>query len=653
MISAFINKINLRSVLLLVVFSTVSFAQSIEHEKNLFQEKHFSNRKNIFETTASDWFDVTYYRLDLEVLTQTNYLKGKVTVTGVCRRNNVQILTLDIVNQMQVDSVYVNCIACNFAQHSSSFDITLAGMFSYGEVLSVDIFYEGLPIPTGFGSFIFNSHSGVPWVYSLSQPFGAKDWWPCKDDPSDKADSADIIITCDSTFKVGSQGILVSVVKNANGTATYHWSERYPIASYLISIAVTNYAQFSNWYKYSATDSMEVLNYVLPEHYTDAVADLPKTVDMLAIFSDLFGQYPFIKEKYGHAEFATGGAMEHQTMTSTTKFGEDLVAHELAHQWFGDMITCRTWGDLWLNEGFAQYSAALYHERQYGMDSYRSYMNTQLDQAKMAKGVIGIPDTTSVRNLFDSRRIYAKGACVLHMLRHVLGDSTFFSCLYAYANNPSLKYSTAVIKDFQSICENVSAKNLEYFFQEWIYGDGFPEYNYSWNWKSNGVNSEITLNVEQAIGKTNPSYFTMPVDIHIKSASGDTIVTVHNNAQTQSFHISYPEKPLSVRLDSEGWILKDVYSENDLPPASFELEQNYPNPFNASTTITYHLLKRGMATLRIYDLLGREIATLISEKQSAGYYKQEWNPVNTASGVYIYRLEVGSNVLQKRMTLIK
>ena len=141
-------------------------------------------------------------------------------------------------------------------------------------------------------------------MYSLSEPYGARDWWPCKNTQSDKADSADITVTCDSTYKVGSEGVLVSVVNHNNGTATYHWKERYPIASYLISIAVTNYTQFSNWFRYSATDSMEVRNYVLPEDYSTAIAILPRVVDMLTIYSNLFGLYPFIKEKYGHAEFA-------------------------------------------------------------------------------------------------------------------------------------------------------------------------------------------------------------------------------------------------------------------------------------------------------------------------------------------------------------
>ena len=236
-----------------------------------FEKSAYEQRQT--ESAASSWFDVTYYGLNLDLSTNPGYLKGDVSIVGICRQDNSLSLTLDLMNTMHIDSVLVNGQECSFMQFSSSFDITLDHSYQSGEILSADVFYEGTPVPTGFGSFEFNSHSGVPWVYSLSEPYGARDWWPCKNSQSDKADSADITVTCDSTFKVGSEGVLASVVNHNNGTATYHWKERYPIASYLISIAVTNYTQFSNWFPYSKTDSMEVLNYVLPEDYSTAHCD--------------------------------------------------------------------------------------------------------------------------------------------------------------------------------------------------------------------------------------------------------------------------------------------------------------------------------------------------------------------------------------------
>jgi aminopeptidase N len=656
-------KVNFRVLLsLLCTFSLGGYAQTpfnnFEHKQvldTIFHEKIPAFQKRSFketETAASTWFDITYYRLALNIFTQSNSLKGKVTIAGICR-DSARILTLDLVNKMHVDSVLINGQVRPFNQNSDWFDISLSRLYKSSEILSVDVFYEGDPSTTGFGSFKFVSHSGVPWVHSLSEPYGAKDWWPCKNDPSDKADSADIIVTCDSTMKAGSEGTLVSVVNNGNGTSTHYWKERYPIASYLISVAITNYVQFSNWFHYSATDSMEVLNYVLPEHDSTALQSLPRVVNMLAVYSNLFGLYPFIKEKYGHAEISGGSSMEHQTMTSITTFNEDVLSHELAHQWFGDMITCRTWADLWLNEGFAQYCSALYRERQYGVTSYWTYINSQLTQAKLAHGAIGIPDTSSVSNLFNSPRIYSKGAIVLHMLRHVLGDSIFLHSLHAYANDPTMKYSTATIRDFQSVCETVSGKSLAFFFQEWLYGDRFPDYSYSWTWKSSGDSSAVILTIKQATIGTTPSFYTMPIDIRITTAGRDTTFIVLNNAQQQTFTIKCPVKPSAVLLDPDGWILKFSTSESEQPPSAFMLEQNFPNPFNSTTTISYQLPSQEQVVLKVYDILGREVATLVDSKQHAGIYEVQWNPQARASGIYFYRLNAGAVQIQKKMVLLK
>jgi len=628
----------------------IAFGQTrsnFEFEKNAFVERHAK-----VQSLASNWFDVTYYKLDLNIASQPNYLTGKVTVAGTCRQNNSQLLTLDLSNTMRVDLVLVNGASNVFVQRSSSFEITLAQPYQSGEVLSVTIFYQGTPASSGLGSFTFNTHNGVPWIYSLSEPYGASDWWPCKNSPSDKADSADIIITCDSIYKVGSQGKLVSVINNGSGKSTMHWKERYPIASYLISIALTNYVQFSNWFKYSPTDSMEVLNYVLPEHLSAAQQSLPKVIDMLSIFSDAFGLYPFINEKYGHSEF-TGGGMEHQTMTSLGTFNEDVVAHELAHQWFGDMITCRTWSDLWLNEGFAEYSTGIYRERKYGTASYWDYMNPILQGAASAAGIVGLPDTTSAQKLFNFSLIYAKGASVLHMLRHVLGDSVFFQAIRSYANDPQLKYSTAVTNDFQKICESVSGRNLDYFFQEWIYGENTPTYQYSWSWNDAGDSSLLSIHLKQPAGRANPVFFTMPLDFRIKTAENDTTVTLFNNALMQTFTIPFRMKPISVQLDPDNWVLKKVISGEDILPTEYRLEQNYPNPFNSGTKILYLIPKRENVTLTIYDLLGRNIAALVNARQDAGMYEVQWTTQNVSSGVYFYRLTAGDVQIQKKMIVIR
>ncbi len=526
------------------------FSREIERYKAYFNRSPKS-------VTADDNIDVTYYRLTLKITTSPNYLKGDVLMNAKSVIDGLSTITLDLMNAMTVDSILMGGSKVQFTQYPSTVEINLDRQYNQGELVTVDVYYEGIPGSSGFGSFEFSTHSSVPWVWSLSEPYGAKDWWPCKDHPHDKADSTDQIITVDSSFRVGSNGRLVSSVYNGDGTITYHWQERYPISTYLISVAITNYAQFTNWFHYSPTDSMPVLNYVLPEHLSSATSQLPLTVGMLTIYSNLFGLYPFVNEKYGHSEFGWGGGMEHQTMTSVGGFDEGLVAHELAHQWYGDMITCDSWPDIWLNEGFATYCECLYREQKYGKPAFWSDINGDIYGAKSASGSVYVLDSGSVGTLFDWNRVYAKGAWVLHMLRHVIGDSAFFHSMYAYAHDSRFRFGTATTSGFQSVCESVSGEDLHYFFDEWVYGQRYPHYSYGWTFLPGSGGYQITIGMSQTTGTPTPAYFTMPVDFKIIGNAWDTTVTAFNNAQSQSFSFSLSHQPMSVVIDPQGWILND------------------------------------------------------------------------------------------------
>ncbi len=557
------------AILMSLLFSTFVVAQDKQqiNEKEYFKQE-ISRYKKLFEyqqqnnVLAGETFDVSYYKIDFTLTTSPEYLSGMVRMEAVSTVSNLTAITLDLMNSMNVDSVKVGGVTAVFVQNPATVDITLDRSYTVGELVTVMVYYQGVPGSSGFGSFEFSSHSGTPWVWSLSEPYGAKDWWPCKDHPSDKADSVDILVTCNSAYKVGANGKLQSVTNNGDGTVTYYWKEVHPISTYLVFIAVTNYAEFSNWFKYSPTDSMEVLNYVLPEHLASAQAGLPRAVDGLEIFSDLFGLYPFINEKYGHSEFGWGGGMEHQTMTSLGGFGEGLVIHELAHQWFGDMITCRTWPDLWLNEGFATYCEALYNEVKYGTGSYWSTINSEISSAKNATGTLYLQDTSGVGSMFNYSRVYAKGAVVLHMLRHVMGDSLFFQAIYNYANDPRFKYGTAITADLQEVCETTSGMDLDYYFNEWVYGESYPRYEYSSLTEPDGDRYSVSVTIGQSTPTSNPLFFTMPVDIKVTGIAWDTTVTVFNNAIQQTFTFSVAQNPTGVQLDPEGWIMKSIISGN-------------------------------------------------------------------------------------------
>jgi aminopeptidase N len=506
--------------------------------------------------------DVKYYKLNLAITTSPGYLRGVVTMNASSVVGNLRTVTLDLMNTMTVDSVKTGDVKLFFAQQPSTVTVTLDRAYDIGELIAMDIYYQGVPGSSGSGGFYFTTHGTVPWMYTLSQPYGAKDWWPCKDHPLDKADSVDIWVTVGSTFKVGSNGKLVAVIDNGNGTKTHRWEERYPISTYLVSLAITDYAEFTNWFKYSPTDSMPVLNYVLPEHLSAALASLPRTVDMLGIYSDIFGLYPFINEKYGHCEISWGGGMEHQTMTSLGGFDEGLVAHELAHMWFGDMITCANWHHLWLNEGFATYSTALYYERRNGQAAFSDYMNGAMASAKGASGSLYLADTSSPANMFAWNRVYAKGATVLHMLRHVLGDSVFFASIRTYGDDPRLRFGVATTEDFRQVCELVSGEQLGYFFDEWVYGAGYPDYTGLWKADSVGSGYEVTLRVLQTLPGGGSGFFTMPIDVRLSAGDWDTTVTVMNTSGEQQYTLLVSHNPTTLLLDPEDWTLGNTTSYN-------------------------------------------------------------------------------------------
>ncbi len=570
--------------------------EKISKQEMLRYQKIF--QKDPFNEMLTSSMDVKYYLLDLTITTSPNYLRGRVLLTARSLQDGKTSITLDLMNALTIDSVKVGGTITSFIQSISSFNVTLDKIYNNGDMMEVEIFYQGVPGSSGFGSFEFSSHSGTPWVWSLSEPYGAKDWWPCNDHPMDKADSTDIFVTCNSEFKVGSNGKLLSVIDNGNGTSTHHWKTVYPISTYLISIAFTNYSEFSNWFKYSSTDSMQVLNYVLPEHLSSAQSGLPRAVDGLQIFSQLFGLYPFVDEKYGHAEFGWGGGMEHQTMTYVGGFGEYLVIHELSHQWFGDMITCRTWPDLWLNEGFASYCEALYGEKRYGMSSYWSVVNADMNSAKSAIGTLYLQDTTSVGNMFAGSRVYSKGSSVLHMLRHVIGDSAFFQSMYNYANDPNLKFGTASTQDFQSVCEATSGVDLDFFFNEWVFGEKYPRYTYGWTFEPSFGGYKVTLGINQTTLTTNPPFFTMPIDIQVFSDSWDTTIVVFNNQQNQTFEFEVSHHPTSLQFDPGNWILKtkDSMKTFTLSPTSCDFKNVFVN-FSKIDSVT--VFNTGLTTLEI------------------------------------------------------
>jgi cytochrome c1 len=506
--------------------------------------------------TASNWpdYDMTYYRLDLTIDHVNQLLYGRVGISGFVVATSLDSVMVNLLNNMTVDSVYDQTGNLVYIHQDDHITIYLDKVYAQGERFFFTVVYHGTPTGgNSFAGFRFSSRNGLPLITTLSQPFGARSWWPCNDITRDKADSVDIIVTVDTSLAVSSNGLIASDVDNGNGTHTTHWKSRYPIAPYLVSLGIHPYAVWYDYYVYGPDDSMPIQFHVYPDQdqYSRQFFD-GIVAHMIGVLSVPFGQYPFIEEKYGCTHFDWNGAMEHQTNTSTVAsafgYSQPIIVHELGHQWWGDLVTCGDWHHIWLNEGFATYAEALYFEADNGSDYYHTYMNS-FDYG--GGGSIYIQDTTDLWNIF-SARVYDKGGWVLHMLRHVVGDSLFFQALTEYRRLYGWSYAST--EDFQAAVEAASGMDLDYFFQEWIYGAYRPEYRYSYLWEPNPAGGwKIYLFLRQ-VQTTEPTFFTMPVDVGISTTDGEEIHTVFNDRQGQHFVLHTKAQPLGVQLDPDRWI---------------------------------------------------------------------------------------------------
>jgi len=643
------------------IFLTPFYGEDIEPKYLCSHEKSASRwqAQNSTLNQNQEKIDIKFYELNLDIDFNSSRLRGSVTVNGVIGNIYPDFIELDLYDNMTVDSILQNNIPILYLHENDMLKIPISDITLNDENLfSLTIFYQGTPDHCGAGGFKFDEHQNIGHVWTLSEAYCARSWWPCKDDPSDKADSVNIIISVplEPAYIVASNGLLSSTTIN-NNKKTYFWKERYPITTYLVSLAIYPYTKWVDQYVSPiSSDTMLIEHYVFPDRYEASYPNYSLTKDMLSFFSELFGEYPFISEKYGHADFTWGGGMEHQTLSSMGSFSQNLMVHELGHSWWGNLITCKTFNDIWLNEGFARYCQALWAEHMYGREAYFDFMN---NHAYYGAGTIYVENPSSNSQIFSAGLSYNKASWVLHMLRHKVGETMFFDILKSYASNDSLSYNAASTSDFQKVCEDISGLDFEQFFQQWIYGEKYPKYELSWWHEGNGI---YNVKIDQV---QSYNFFSMPIDLKFSGSAGpmlvDTTIVIENNNSSQLYEFSgFNFLVENVMLDPENWILKEAtYSVNEIDnilPDRVEVEKAFPNPFNSKVKLSFYINPQFGDThvnVNIFDLRGKIVESLIDNEFIPGYHTTFWNANGKSSGVYFIQLATDNYIDSQKILFLK
>jgi aminopeptidase N len=501
--------------------------------------------------------DVLLYKINLELFPDEKEISGDVTIRAKVLDKSINKIVLNLYDNMNIREIKVNKFNVNYIQRERTLEIS--PNFSLEDTIDVRVIYSGSPQKKGFGSFNFDTASGKPFIYTLNEPVYASTWFPCVDLPDDKA-LAEINVKADSTLTTVSNGKLINVKKEGNKTI-YEWKTVYPISTYLITFITGNLKSFGEKYYSSAGDSLQLSYFALPNNLDNAKKDFADHKKYLKVFEELFGPYPFLKEKYGVAEILWKyGAMENQTITSIgsnfisgRKFFSDMLIHELAHHWWGNSVGPKTWKDIWLNEGFATYSEALYWEKESGISALVSTMRSK--KGDFHSGTLYNPQIS----LFSST-IYNKGAWVLHMLRREMGSEMFFEFLKGYYK--TFAYKNADTYDLKKMAEKISGKKLDYFFDQWVFkGEGIIDIEFSWRLENTGKSFSSQLFIDQV--QNGYDIYKFPVDIKFIFEDGtESLEQVRVDSRKSSFIFGLNKKPVEVILDPDMWLLAKINISN-------------------------------------------------------------------------------------------
>lgn len=646
------KKINV-VILLLSAFSMSAQYYEPEPVKNLASEY----RRNIHSATSLlNDYDQKFVHIDVSVSDTARYIRGSVKYLLEVKSPGFDTLlfefapnsTFDSIPNLTIDSIHYNNSPVTYSHNWDSILVFIPGNPPVNSEFEVQVWYHGWSNTGGLYRGLTRTWSSAYDYYitwTLSESFHLKDWLPCKQSLSDRLDSAWIFITVDTLLKAGSNGILTNITDMGNGKSRYEWKTRHKIVYYLLSLAVGKYYEYNIYAKPQGySDSILIQNYIYnnPQCINDNLYLIDKTPSLINLYSDKFGLYPWHDEKYGHSMCPIGGGMEHQTMTSLGYFDTWLVAHELAHQWFGNNITCATWQDIWINEGFASYAEYIYAQNMISQANADANMLFCHKKAKLEpEGSIYIPfeQAWDEGRIFNGNLSYKKGSALIHTIRYLINNDSLF---YEALKQLNTIYADSILTgaDAKTVFENTSGIELDDVFNQYYYGKGYPVYNLTWYQDSVGGSlGNLYINVEHRGSSSSNNLFTLPLQFKLSfSDSSDSIVMVQPDVNIQLFEIPTGKKVTGIELDPLNWLLDSLESITHSKEKMNFQRYNFtifPNPASDYFSLNLNHENSYKGILSIYDLTGRQVFTkAVSEKENLVCVK------NILSGNYIVKIQL-------------
>lgn len=552
-------------------------------------------------------YDLRYQRLDLNLDPAVHYVEGSVT-SHVLPNQNISSIYFDLSNQLTVSDVKYRGNSVSFSQLSTDeVKIDLPQAMVANTLDSLTIYYSGAPNLQN-KAFQISTQNNVPVLFTLNEPYGAQDWFPTKQSMNDKIERVDFKINTPANYSVAANGLLMSETFPTPGRKLTFWKTNYPTAAYLVALSITEFTKLSDTI---GTPPFPFINYIYPSSHSDAtvMSNIDWTKQAMALFEDKFGPYPFRNEKYGHMEFSYWGVcMEHQTMSSMSGWGRYVIAHELAHQWFGNKVTCGTWNDIWLNEGFATYGEHLVNQYLLMTPAdFRNFLQSEIDYICSAPdGAVYVPNSNlgGMATIFNGRLVYTKGGYVVRMLNWILGENTFNSAMQDYLNRPNLAYNYAITTDLKTSLLQSTGVDFTEFFNDWIYGEGYPTYQIKW--AQNVDNQNLVIQANQTQSHSSVSFYELPLPIKVNGANGEiAYLRLDNTFNGQTFEVPMTFPVTSIDFNYDLQILEKGSTVNF--DASLGLKENTSELLLVvQNPVQEELIVKGLKKETVFELFNAE-----------------------------------------------